>query len=186
MDKIKKNNLVFIIDEDMIKINIGAIFCHESKVKEMFHDNDEITDGNQRWKGGSPNFSIILIVMRIINMGKGNILLLEIKFIDLNKKILDPKAWTKKYFIALSYSNIRDEIKIIGVNDNIFNSNPIQIKNQFDADKEIQVLKIKRKENKNVWGSIERNIKCKRNLTFWVKIRSLFLLLHDLLKEVNS
>lgn len=44
--------------------------------------------------------------------------------------------------MALSDSKFDEEDRIIGVNESIFSSNPIQMKNQFDADNETSVLKV--------------------------------------------
>lgn len=39
-----------------IKIIIGAIFCHVSKIRQFIHDRPSITSGNQKWKGAAPIF----------------------------------------------------------------------------------------------------------------------------------
>ena len=42
----------------------------------------------------------------------------------------DPKAWARKYFIAASFSWLRDLKVIRGINDIRFSSNPIHVKIQ--------------------------------------------------------
>jgi len=42
----------------------GANFCHVAKIIQDIHDREVITEGNQKWKGAIPSFSIIEVVSR--------------------------------------------------------------------------------------------------------------------------
>ena len=39
------------------KISIGTIFCHVSKINTMGQERLAVTEGNQKWQGGIPNFT---------------------------------------------------------------------------------------------------------------------------------
>jgi len=87
----------------MTKI-IGVIFCQVNKIKQFNQFNPSITSGNQKWKGDIPIFvsnaelNIIIIVF--------SILFKIIKFFDIkikvNSKMIEAKAWVRKYFKDLS------------------------------------------------------------------------------------
>jgi hypothetical protein len=54
--------LVVIISNDN-----GASFCQVDSVKQLIHDNDDITDGYQKWHGAIP--SLINIAVIIVHIG---------------------------------------------------------------------------------------------------------------------
>jgi hypothetical protein len=92
IDSRKNNVLCDIIDEDKIRINIGAIFCHERRISEQAQDREEITEGNQKCSGGSPSFRSILTEIKNKKNVFGNIGELFIRFVVLSRNTLDPKA----------------------------------------------------------------------------------------------
>lgn len=138
---VKIKNLKFIQYD---KRTIGAIFCHVINNKLLIHVSPSITIGNQKWNGAIPTFIIkqelkiiFIVVLNFKKFFKDNI---EKKIIK-NNKILEAKAWVKKYFNIDS-----DEYKLLtfiirGINDNKLISNPIQILNQEDEQILIKVPK---------------------------------------------
>lgn len=116
------------------KIIKGANFCHVIKIKLFIHEIPSITLGNQKWKGAIP-----LLIIKVVE--KVQIIIVSIKLkkilfminnkIIQNNKLLDAKAWIKKYFNEASVDNIFSLFIIKGINDNKLISNPIQILNQF-------------------------------------------------------
>jgi len=53
------------------KIDRGASFCHEDRIRQEIHEMEAITDGYQKWHGTLPNFNIMAAVrIRGIKLGK--------------------------------------------------------------------------------------------------------------------
>ena len=121
-----------------IKIK-GVIFCHVNIKKQDNQFNPSIIEGNHKWKG-----IILIFIKRGIII---KILLLIINIIDLLIKkiikIIEVKAWIKKYFIVDSIEYIDDFKFKIGIIENKFNSNPIHIDNQLIEEIDKNVLNIK-------------------------------------------
>lgn len=67
-----------------------------------------------------------------------------------NNKILEAKAWTRKYFNEASEENKFFEDIIMGIKDRRLISKPIQILNHEFEEIVIKVPKIKKKINKNL------------------------------------
>lgn len=131
-----------IIFEDLInmkaKIIKGANFCHVAKIRHENHEIDVITEGNQKWSGAIPSFSIIeatrMIFMKFeIDIDHISILLINI--------ILDPNAWAIKYLIVASVSWFDLEFLNIGMNLSILISMDIHRNNQFVLEIAIIVLR---------------------------------------------
>ncbi len=62
----------------------------------------------------------------------------------------EPIAWKRRYFIPASVSCSQEEWVKIGIKEIIFNSKDIQIINQWEEDRAINVLETRVKENKNM------------------------------------
>lgn len=93
-----------------------------------------ITLGNQKWKGGTPLFiikadaRIIFMIFFLFSIRKSHSIK-ENKII-LNNKILDAKAWVKKYFKDASEENKLLLFIERGIKDNKLISKPIHTLNQ--------------------------------------------------------
>jgi len=117
---------------------IGASFCTEDSKKQFIHEIEDITDGYHMWNGASPiliirlNISIVNILMFVAV--HRNILVIS--------RILDPKAWIRKYFTIASVSWNFDEDIIIGMKHSRFNSIVIHINIQFGLSMAIVTLAI--------------------------------------------
>lgn len=90
---------------DIIKIDIGAIFCQVKINKLLFQFKPSITSGNHEWKGGIPNFNSKAENNKI----KDDFLKISIdknkEFSNkINEKIsmVEANVWTIKYFIVAS------------------------------------------------------------------------------------
>jgi gamma-glutamyl phosphate reductase len=67
----------------------GPSFCHVLKIMQLIHDIDAITDGNQKWHGAIPIFSMIAAMIRY----EGGICIIFVhKEADAIRIILDPRA----------------------------------------------------------------------------------------------
>lgn len=117
-----------------IKIDKGASFWTDLRIRHDHHEMDDITVGNHIWHGTIPNFMIIDVEIRsdIIH-----VILDDHRILEVIRRILDPRAWIRKYLIIASDSWNFDEFVISGMNDNIFSSNPIHINNQLFAERTI-------------------------------------------------
>lgn len=108
-------------------INRGIIFCQVDNKMQIGQLESLITEGNQKWVGAAPNFVENPRVINIKDMGwliKNSLLCMmgvdEIKIKE------EPRAWAKKYFVALSVSwLVLDEV-IRGIKDIIFSSRAAQ------------------------------------------------------------
>jgi len=156
IDAINMNCLVELFNVNA-KIIKGAIFCQEARIKHDIHEILVITDGNQKWNGAIPSFSIkaeisnIIIKVEFINENHIDILLISI--------ILEPNAWAIKYLIAASVSWFCFELMIIGINLNILISIAIHRNNQFVLEITIIDLIIIKVIVKNINGLLYWNIK---------------------------
>lgn len=128
--------------EVVIRRNIGAIFWIEDKIRHIGHEIDDITLGNQKCIGAIPVFNskAIRIIIEVV--------VYEIFIIIPNKSKPEPKACTKKYLIAASFSWLWTEFIIKGMNEYKFNSKPIQIVNQLFDDSTINIPRIRVKAKK--------------------------------------
>lgn len=124
-----------------VKIAIGASFCHVDKIVHDNHDNDDITEGNQKWYGTIP--SLINIDDSSINISRGFIGVLFHKAVDDINRILEPNACAKKYFSIASVSWNLSDIFINGINDSMLISKAAQVNNQLFLDIAIRVLIIR-------------------------------------------
>lgn len=117
------------------KTNIGAIFCHVIRIKQLIHLDAPITSGNQKWNGAAPILNNNLD--QIITDGAVCLSHLIIYFIWINKiennNIVDAIAWTIKYLIADSFIIMFLLFANMGVIESKLISIPIQTPNQeFD------------------------------------------------------
>lgn len=103
-------------------------------------ERDFITGGNQKWKGATPNLIKRPKTMPRIRAGLDAV----------NKIIIDPSAWVKKYLIAASASWCHEEAEIRGINESIFNSSASQIISQWLEERARNVLKNKVDEKRKV------------------------------------
>ena len=101
---------------------------------------------NHKWKGGTPNFHINLIV----NIRERCVICHDILIINMTiiKRIIEAKDWIKKYFILIILGVLlRPVSPIIGINNNKLNSmNPHNINGLFKDIPKIEVpsnIKIK-------------------------------------------
>lgn len=111
-----------------------------------------ITIGNQKWNGAIPIFIInveeSIILIKISNFIITFKVKTENKIIK-NNKILEAKAWVKKYFNEASDVKILFVFIIKGMKDNKLISKPIQILNQ-----EVDVILIIDPKNKVIKNNI--------------------------------
>lgn len=131
-----------------------------------------ITIGNQKWKGAIPVF--------IIKEEAKMILILELKFVVIfhsikkenkiieNKRILEAKAWVRKYFNVASEENRLFNFIVKGIKDNKLISNPIQILNHDEEQILIIVPKNKVAKNNILYEFFK--IKKKRIITFIYRV----------------
>jgi len=135
-DAIKSINFIKHVFNKTMNIS-GASFCHLDKIKQFNHEIDDITDGYHMWNGASP-ILIIKLIIKIIDIVCDISILFHNVVLEANR-ILDPKAWIKKYLVVASVSwNWFDKV-INGIKHSKFSSIAIHINNQFD-------LKIAREE----------------------------------------
>lgn len=80
----------------------GASFCHVDRIKAFIHEIADITDGNQKWQGTTPNLRkradrrINIDVFELIEVLHKLKLPISIR--------AEPNAWAKKYLIEASVS----------------------------------------------------------------------------------
>lgn len=168
------------VDKIIVKLNkkkfkqkdsriMGAIFCQVIKIKLFIQFNPSITFGNQKWKGATPLFSIneeekiIFRIFFLLSKKKFHSIINENKIIE-NNRILDAKAWVKKYFNEASEENKLLFFIDRGIKDNKLISKPIHILNQEEDLTLIIVPKINVKKNKSLKEFFK--IKKKRTKTF--------------------
>ena len=121
-----------------ITIN-GASFCHVERIRAAIQEIEVITDGYHMWHGAIPILRTKAINMRrdINWLGK---VMWNHKDILLISRILDPRAWTRKYFTVASVSWVFFEFIRMGINLNRFNSSAAHRKSQFVLDIAIKDL----------------------------------------------
>jgi len=118
---IKKNNKKIKLILILLKINKGIIFWIDESIIKIYIELVFKIEINHTWKGATPNFINILIIINIYKL-----YIWDIKK-KLKRKIIEAHLWTKKYFMAFSNSKFIFE-DIIGKNLNMFNSNLNHIK----------------------------------------------------------
>lgn len=150
-------------DEENEKLIIarGASFCQVDKIRADVHEMDVMTEGYQKWHGTIPSLRT-----RAINSNTGvnwlGVLEFDHRDILLISKILDPRAWARKYFTAASVSWDFFECIIIGINLSRLISKATHRNSQFVLEIAISVLKIIMEEDKIKNGEF---IKTWRNRT---------------------
>ena len=151
---------------------IGAIFCHVIKIILLIQLKPSITIGNQKWKGAIPVFIIkedakIILIFEL----KFNIIFHSIKKenkIIENNRILDARAWVRKYFSDASEENKLFNFIVKGIKDNKLISKPIQTLNQDDE--LILIIVPKNNVDKNSILYEFFKIKKKRIITFIYRV----------------
>lgn len=128
--------VLFMIYDRIIN---GANFCQVARIMHDIHDIAVITDGNQKWNGTMPNFSII-DDNKMMDIW-GNALVDQWAILDINIS-LDPRAWAMKYLIEASVSWFVFVLFIRGINLSILISIDIHKNIQFVLDAAIIVLMI--------------------------------------------
>lgn len=129
----------------------GPNFCHVQRIRQFIQFIDDIVDGNQKWHGAAPSFSSSLTTS--IDWISDWLLGLYSSILEYNM-IAEPRAWAKKYLIALSVSWLEWDWSISGMNDNKLISIEIQAINQLVLDKAIIVLSIRNNVNNKEDGNI--------------------------------
>lgn len=105
--------------------NIGASFWIVRRINAWGQNKPSITWGNQKWRGAAPNF---------INKDKA-IKVYEILTVYIYKdldiiKIVEARAWTRKYLIAASVKWEFSFVEIRGIKDSRLSSKPNHAPNQ--------------------------------------------------------
>lgn len=130
----------------------GASFCHVDRVRAVSHEDDDITDGYQKWHGALPSFNI----REIININWAGKMLVRFH-IDklLRRRRADPRAWDRKYFTAASASRLVFVMSINGINLSRFSSIEAQIISQLVLARAIRTLVImiieESERNGDIW-----------------------------------
>ena len=123
------------------------IFCTVIKISACDHIKPSKVGGNQKWKGAEPAFN-----NKAADRDAENKCVFNIIITPEISKIVEPRAWIKKYFKAASDEYWLSFIVINGIKESKFNSNPIQAPNQELAQIEITIPKIKVLINKKREG----------------------------------
>jgi len=136
-----KENIISEIDwvnTNDITIN-GASFCHVERMRAASQEIEVITDGYHMWQGAIPILRTKAINIRndINWLGK---VMWNHRDMLLISKILDPSAWTRKYFTVASVSWVFFEFIKIGINLKRLSSRAVHKKSQFVLDIAIRDL----------------------------------------------
>lgn len=116
----------------------GPSFCQVDNIKQVSQWDDDITWGNQKWKGAAPSLIRRLIIsIRNIIVEVADIYQIDVEYIS---SMLEPRAWIRKYLIVASVSWFVSDDEIIGIKDNILISSANHINNQFELLITIKVL----------------------------------------------
>ena len=154
------------------RIERGPSFCQVDKIRQFIHDNEDITEGNQKWHGAIPSFNKIAVMM----MYDGCIIIDGIHMVVEAIRIrLLPSAWIKKYLVVASFSWNLFEFNMSGINLIKLISNPHHRNSQFLLDIIINVLRI-RIEDEIAWNEREK-IGCIKDLmesNHQLKVRSFY------------
>jgi hypothetical protein len=115
----------------------GASFCQVTRIRQFSHDNEVITEGNQKWQGAVPNLKskAIIRVVQAIKWGKEGY---HKENLNINISA-EPRACARKYFTAASVSWFICEETIKGINLIRFSSILTQINSQLDLEMTIKV-----------------------------------------------
>lgn len=132
---------------------MGTSFCQVVRIIHMGQEIKDITEGNQKWQGGSPSLVINpKNKRRFIKLGVNRVRG-EVKSDKEPKRIKpEPRVWAKKYFIAASASFDWLDWQRRGIKDIRFSSNPTQIKTQWVLLIESREPKIKEEINREMKG----------------------------------
>lgn len=107
-----------------IRSQIGIIFCQVVKRRHNIHLRLDITFGSQKWQGAAPALVKSLNKKSIKGVSGGinrSSFVENVKIIPA-RKVADPIAWAKKYFIAASVSWFLEDMVIRGIIERRFNS----------------------------------------------------------------
>lgn len=151
-----------MIDDSMIAVEIfedkiyemraiGGIFCTVIKIMHCLQLSPCIIGGSQKCRGAAPIFNRSL--KRINTTGAVKC---SIKSVTLVSKIIELKAWIKKYFSAASEENEFRFDRIKGIKDIVLSSSPSHLVNQVADETAIVIPKIKVVENNHEAGFIRR------------------------------
>lgn len=140
---------VGLIDGEIWSImEIGAIFCHVSRINPDISEIPWVTSGTHRWNGASPIFIDSAIVNMIDEIWLDEFIRVHWpKFIKLMidpiMRIIDAVAWTKKYLDAASVDRGLALLIRIGIMASMLISKPTQISSQWELNKVINVPEIR-------------------------------------------
>lgn len=155
---------MFFCGRRKAKIDRGASFCQEDKIKQDTHEIEDMTDGYQKWHGTLPNFSIIAAIsVRGKNFERGENVI-HIDVLDISSRA-DPSAWARKYFTAPSVSWLLFDCIIMGTNLNRFSSMAPQRNIQLALDIAITVLNTSVDIARAIVGDLMYCIRLWRNWT---------------------
>ena len=138
----------------------GPNFCQVDRRKQASQWVEDITWGNQGWKGAAPN------LIRSLNISNVDIVVdardmyhMDIEYISIS---LEPRACIRKYLIVASVSWFDFEVERIGINDIMLISRASQVNNQLDLLIASKVLVI-RVDSINVENGKDVNIRVWRS-----------------------
>lgn len=115
----------------------GPSFCHVQRIRQFIQFIDVMVDGNQKWHGAAPSLSSRPTTN--IDWISGWLAGLYINILEYNI-IAEPRAWARKYLMALSVSWLQCDCNISGTNDSRLISMEIQATNQLVLDRAMVVL----------------------------------------------
>lgn len=84
-----------------VRIVRGPSFCQVLRIRQLIHEIDDITEGNQKWHGAIPIFKMMALI--IIYDGTMEFVLNHSE-VEAIRMRLEPRAWIKKYLVAASVS----------------------------------------------------------------------------------
>jgi len=86
-------------------IKMGAIFCQVVRRMQECQFIELMTWGNQKWKGAAPILIESLIIMSSVLVVVEIIVMFGFVIVrPASRRILDPRAWARKYLMAASVS----------------------------------------------------------------------------------
>lgn len=146
------------------RMDKGASFCQEDKIRQDTHEIEAITEGYQKWQGTLPNFSII--AAKRIKGIKFEIMEkdIHIDVLDISSKA-DPSAWARKYFTAPSVSWLLLDCIIIGINLKRLSSMAPQRNIQLALDTAMSVLRTSVDIARAIVGDLMYFIRLRRSWT---------------------
>lgn len=134
--------------EIWIIIEIGAIFCHVSRISPDIREIPWVTSGTHRWNGARPIFMDNAIVnirdeIELYELVKVHWPVFMKLMIDPIIRIIDAVAWIKKYFDAASVDRGLALLMRIGIIASMLISSPTQINSQWVLNNVIRVPEIR-------------------------------------------